>query len=1180
MKKTLLTSLFCAAIACSSINFNPQSKETFKNAKNENVTALLAEDNNNNQNPSLPRLKTKFSRREGNITYDVDENNGSNDNTPITPNEIAPYYGEMRGDLFRGGGSVMDEDWFSLEVEERLTFTFKIESSDKYFSFDVYRYIGTDINSYSRTVPAYMCGSTRYTRQEKADMLPGTYFIRVFSDTVHTFESDNSYTVKYSCEFVPSISINNISEYTDPLNNGYEVFLWENDLIPFNANRWGNGAQQLYAERNLNPNNGYLDPVFKRKFNGITGNAERVFDGLDSIIYIFDKSAIQEIADNCLKLYEYLDSVVEYNRTVVEKDRITCLEAKNAWSTVSNVTGVISLGVSIVAMCVPGGQPLGIALSGVSLGFSSLSLGSSFVGSFLPDDNGIKLENYGYLYQNLTVLYENCITALNDSSNNQGIKLERYSSLYNKWSPSGYDNTFYYSVSAFRKTETSVGPNNHLNHYLVDKSESIDTFNEFVNNKGSTKVCEGRIYCFKDMDDFSSKRNFSLINDLPQGESNANVVPKTKTIKSIELKGSYKTTYLAGDHFSTNGMMVRVNYSDRTCSSIGVNYSIGGSAPSGIYVNLDKVNMNKEGRYPVLISYTQTLYGEVDTQHEYPYYITKYAYYYISVRWERETKLAHASLSVSGRDFTYFPGGHGRDAFYYLDTEIPLPFEDTSDIENVVYAGVQQTSGYLQIDTENCRAYFNGEMLSVHLEAFGVGQANVDVMFFYDVPVPFEERPELESISLSGDYQTRIKLGQDTYNANGLIVTATYSDGTTADVTEDCSIDCSEVNTRFIGEYPVYISYQERNISRSLTYHVSVEFAYLYSISLSGDYQTTFELGDPFNSDNLAVYANNSFEESILLNEGQYTLDSSNYNPYCAGTYQIMVSYTENNITKTTSYFVEVVIPELASVQLIGNFRDTFEVGEAFTSEGLEVVATYANGYAVNVFDFEVDASEVDMNTPGFYEVFVSYSINGIDGIVSYIIDVDEVCLESISLSGSPRTSFAVGETFNYLGLVVTANYSNGTFRTVSNYQVDASAVNMNLPGRYTVYITYCENGIEVSASYTIRVKRAAGYERTLDSISLSGNFRLIYRAGQKLNTVGLVVTANYRDGTSAKVADYKVDDSDVNMSAPGTYTVRIIYTEGGITKIAAYDIFVLEKFAKEINKDTGVEIEEPIFRP
>lgn len=72
--------------------------------------------------------------------------------------------------------------------------------------------------------------------------------------------------------------------------------------------------------------------------------------------------------------------------------------------------------------------------------------------------------------------------------------------------------------------------------------------------------------------------------------------------------------------------------------------------------------------------------------------------------------------------------------------------------------------------------------------------------------------------------------------------------------------------------------------------------------------------------------------------------------------------------------------------------------------------------------------------------------------------------LESISLSGSYKTEFKVNESFSYSGLVVSANYSDSSSKTVTEYTV--SNPDMSVLGKQEVTVTYMQK----EASYEIRI--------------------------------------------------------------------------------------------------------------
>ena len=80
--------------------------------------------------------------------------------------------------------------------------------------------------------------------------------------------------------------------------------------------------------------------------------------------------------------------------------------------------------------------------------------------------------------------------------------------------------------------------------------------------------------------------------------------------------------------------------------------------------------------------------------------------------------------------------------------------------------------------------------------------------------------------------------------------------------------------------------------------------------------------------------------------------------------------------------------------------------------------------------------------------------------------------LESISLSGNYPTEFNEGDKFSHEGMIVTANYDNGTTKDVTD-KASFSEPDMTSVATQEVTVSYAESGIEKSTTYSITVKKA-----------------------------------------------------------------------------------------------------------
>lgn len=75
--------------------------------------------------------------------------------------------------------------------------------------------------------------------------------------------------------------------------------------------------------------------------------------------------------------------------------------------------------------------------------------------------------------------------------------------------------------------------------------------------------------------------------------------------------------------------------------------------------------------------------------------------------------------------------------------------------------------------------------------------------------------------------------------------------------------------------------------------------------------------------------------------------------------------------------------------------------------------------------------------------------------------------------------------------------------------------------------------------------------------------YKTVYSVGEPLQTEGMVVTARYSDGTSKRIAGYRVSG---NTDVPGNQQIQVSYTEAGVTKKA---YFYIQINSRQVEKKT-----------
>ncbi len=163
---------------------------------------------------------------------------------------------------------------------------------------------------------------------------------------------------------------------------------------------------------------------------------------------------------------------------------------------------------------------------------------------------------------------------------------------------------------------------------------------------------------------------------------------------------------------------------------------------------------------------------------------------------------------------------------------------------------------------------------------------------------------------------------------------------------------------------------------------------------------------------------------------------------------------------------------ELKEISLLGEYQTVFTYGDEFNYDGLVVNAIYTDNTSMAVTNYTV--STPVMTQIGQQDVVVSYTEEAITKNNSYQITINPVStvtLTGITLSGDYKTQFKQNETFDYTGLVVTASYSDGTSKAVTNYTV--STPDMVTLGTKVVTVSYTEGNTTKNATYNIEVAEA-----------------------------------------------------------------------------------------------------------
>lgn len=187
------------------------------------------------------------------------------------------------------------------------------------------------------------------------------------------------------------------------------------------------------------------------------------------------------------------------------------------------------------------------------------------------------------------------------------------------------------------------------------------------------------------------------------------------------------------------------------------------------------------------------------------------------------------------------------------------------------------------------------------------------------------------------------------------------------------------------------------------------------------------------------------------------------------------------------------------------------------------------------------------------------------------VMDPDEVfkavpTFDSISVTGPDTTEYDLGDELDLTGLVVTANYSDGSSREISSDAYTVSGYDADTAGKQEITVAYAGK----TDTFTVTVKEESGtdpQEPVLERIEVTTlPDKTEYKVGEELDLTGMVVTAYYSNHESEAVTDYTVEGFD--SSAAGEVELTVRYED----KTAVFTVTVTE----DTTEPGGEDPEDP----
>lgn len=270
------------------------------------------------------------------------------------------------------------------------------------------------------------------------------------------------------------------------------------------------------------------------------------------------------------------------------------------------------------------------------------------------------------------------------------------------------------------------------------------------------------------------------------------------------------------------------------------------------------------------------------------------------------------------------------------------------------------------------------------------------------------------------------------------------------------------------GTTTVTISYD--NLERYIPVNVidaTPEVLEIYSMP-----ETEFIVGSEFSTYGLTLKLIYNNGKEKLISSKQFIVSKPNMSQ--TGKQTVTVKYFIDEITyMECSYEINIYPISITAIQ-ISNMPDkrTYLQGESLDLRGVKIQKVMNDGSVVEIStDDEALKFDYDFSAGGTATVTVKYQGH------TATFDVEVIGLDSIKITKQPdKLIYRSGETLSLEGMEVTAYYSDGTERIITDYTVNAAVLEdegeqnilIEYDGKYTYLSVYVSNEVDEDAPQLI----------------------------------------------------------------------------------------------------------------
>ena len=456
-----------------------------------------------------------------------------------------------------------------------------------------------------------------------------------------------------------------------------------------------------------------------------------------------------------------------------------------------------------------------------------------------------------------------------------------------------------------------------------------------------------------------------------------------------------------------------------------------------------------------------------------------------------------------------------------------------------------------------------------------------------EVTVTYEEKTTtfnitvqngVRSINITTPTKTTYNHGE-TLDVTGGKIEVTYVDGTTQDKELDVSMitesDGSPVNMApsTYGDTnkeskTLLIKYQEDGIQKQENYTIDI-INDVKQIAIQGTAQSQYNINDQLQPGlSILVTRASGVPEAITVTNSMLT----NFSTATEGTRTATITYTENGITKTTT-FVYTVKDTVTSISVKNGPTNATKYGEDIDLTGVTIDVVKGSGTTtIPVTKDMIKAGTYDPDKTGNQVIKIVYEGQETTLTINVKDYVTGITINPVSVTGKYNDTLSSLIQANNIQYTVTyAKAGAQTPEVLAESMVSGySAISTQDQNLTVTYTDTDADSYTNGQNFTTNLKVTLSKE--VSSIAITAPSKTTYEHGETIATDG-IITVVFTDGTqTTKQMNASMitenDGSPLNMSpAASEYTnnklsktLKITYTEDGKTETINYPIEIVNK--------------------